>query len=300
MDAEITQTIERFSGINNVDPVTRISPTVADHRYVYQLQQANNMEIDNTFSIKSRSGYASVKTGTDIHSMWSNGKVWFYVDGSILYQMDEIYGTKTIRSDLTKGAQMSYAPWNDRYYYTNGYQKGYVKNGVDYAFTDPAQNFKKPLPAGQLIEYFNACLYVAVGKILYIGDPLCDYYDTRKGYKQFSNYINMVRAVDDGLFVSDDRVWFVKGKGADEFTRDEVYPSKAIMHTDVRVNAKYIDDQMSGNVAMWTGENGICLGDNSGNVMNLTEARYTFTARGRGTGFIRENGNVRHYINALY
>jgi hypothetical protein len=300
MDAEITQTLDRFSGVNNVDPATRLFPIVVDHAYVYPLQEANNMEIDNTFLIKSRSGYTSVKTGTDIHSMWSDNKVWLYVDGSVLYQMDVIYGTKTIRSDLTLGHRMSYVPFNDRIYYTNGHQKGYVKSGVDYAFTDPAKNYKKPLPAGQLIEEFMGCLYVAVDKMLYISDPLCDYYDIRKKYKQFAFYINMLRAVDDGLYVSDDRIWFCKGKGADEFIRDEVYPSQAVMYTDLQINSKYIDDSLSGNIAMWTSANGICIGDNSGIVSNLTEARYIFTERGRGTAFLREKSNVRHYINSIF
>lgn len=299
MDATKSQTMRKFLGVNNVDPATRLDPSVHDHEYVYPLQQANNMEIDNTYQIKSRSGFTSVKTGTDIHSMWSDNKTCLYVDGTTLYQMDAIYGTTIIRADLHSGARMSYAPFNDRIYYMNGYQKGYVKGGVDYAFTDPAENYKNPIPAGQLIEEFMGCLYVAQDSKLYIGDPLCDYYDIRHGYKYFTNYINMLRAVDNGIYVSDDRIWFVKGKGADEFVRDEVYPSKAIMYTDIRVNAKYIDDRLSGNVAMWTSINGICLGSN-GAVTNLTEARYTFTERGRGTAFMREKSNVRHYINSIY
>jgi len=299
MDATTHQSVDRFLGLNNVDPATRLNPIVADNKYVYPLQQANNVEIDNTYELSSRSGYTSVKTGADIHSMWSDGSTWLYADGSTLYEIDVNYAVRSLRSDLISGA-ISYAPFNDRIYYTNGYQIGYIKDNADNALPAPGREFKEPLPAGQLIEYFMGCLYVAKDNILYISDPLCDYYDVRTGYRIFKGRITLLRAVDEGLYVSDDKVWFIKGKGNEDFVRDEAYPVRAIPHTDVRIAGKYIDDSMTGNVAMWTGENGICLGDNTGNVINLTDARYTFTARENGTGFIREISNKRHYINSLY
>ena len=301
MDATIHQSVDRFSGITNVDEPTRLFPVVVDRmHYVYPLQQANNVEIDNTYGISSRSGYTSVKTGTDIHSLWSDDKVCLYADGATLYELGTGYGLVAIRADLFTGARISYAPFNDRIYYTNEHQIGYVKGSADHYIPDPALEFKLPLPAGQFIEVFMGCLYVARDNVLYIGDPLCDYYDTRYGFRIFNKRMTMLRAVDDGLYVSDDRIWFVKGKGSDEFERDEVYPVRAIPHTDVKVAGKYIDDGMAGNVALWTGENGVCLGNNSGVVINLTEARYTFTPRGKGAGFVRENANVRHYVNSIY
>jgi hypothetical protein len=144
------------------------------------------------------------------------------------------------------------------------------------------------------------CLYVAKDDAIYISDPLCDYYDTRVGYRRFTKEITMLRAVDGGLYVSDDKVWFVKGLANEDFQREEAYHSPAIAYTDVSLNGKYVDDNMVGNVAMWTSQNGICLGDGNGAVLNLTDARYTFTARGQGTGFIRDVSNTRHYINSLY
>ena len=300
MDATAHQSVDKFSGIDNVNAATRLFPVTVNHEYVYPLQQANNVIIDNTFQIASRDGYTSVVTGSDIHSMWSDNNACFFCDGATLKQMDAIYGLKTIRTGLTEGARMSYALFNDRYYFTNRYEIGYTKDNASYELPDPSREFKLPLPAGQLIEYFLGVLYVARDNILYIADPLCDYYDVRTGYRIFNKYITMLRSVDGGLYVSDDRVWFVKGRANEDFERDEAYPSPAIIHTDVSVNGKFIDDTMVGKVAIWTGENGICLGDANGTVINLTDNRYTFTARGRGTGFIRETENVRHYVNSLY
>ena len=294
------RTISKFSGINNVDPSTRLYPIVVAHEYVYPLQQASNVEIDNTFQIASRSGYTSVKTGANIHSLWSDNDTFLYADGATLYEMSSSYVLTTLRVDLILNARISCAPFNDRIYYTNEHQIGYIKNHANYSVTDPIREFKMPLPAGQFVEYYMGCLYVARDKILYISDPLCDYYDVRTGYKQFASRITLLRAVDDGIYVADDKTYFIKGKANEDFERQEVYPVKAIPFTDIRVSGKYIDDSLTGNVAMWTAENGICLGDNSGQVKNLTESRYVFTAHRQGTGFIREKNGIRHYINSLY
>jgi hypothetical protein len=300
MDATIHQSVDKFSGIDNVSLANRMSPAPINHAYVYPLQQATNVEIDNTFGISSRSGYTSVRAGTDIHSLWSDGTICLYVDGGTLYQMDSIYGRKSIRTGLTIGAKMSYDDFNDRVYYSNGYQIGYVSHETDHALVDPVREFKESLPAGQFIAEFMGCLYVAADKILYCSDPLCDYYDTRTGYRAFNSKITMLRPVDEGIYVSDEVVWFLKGKGNEDFDREEASPARAIPYTDVSISGSYIDDGLTGDVALWTGEDGICLGDNSGKVVNLTEARYTFTARSHGAGFIRENEGIRHYINTLY
>jgi hypothetical protein len=302
MDIAIQQSVDKFSGINTVDSATRLFPiAISRTEQVYPLQQANNVDIDNTYAISSRSGFTTVLTGTDIHSLWSDNVTMLYVDGVIFYKLDTVYNQVIIRSDLFAGARMSYASFNDRIYYTNEHQIGYISKDVDNALMTPAREFKEPLPAGQFIEVHKGCLLVAKDNILYISDPLCDYYDVRTGYRIFNKRITMLRSiVDNGIYVSDDQVWFIKGKGNDEFARDGVFPSPAIPYTDILVAGKYVDDSIDGDVAIWTSENGICLGDNSGKVVNLTEARYTFTARGRGTAFVRDKNNVRHYINSLY
>lgn len=301
MDAITHQKIDRFVGLNNVESPYRLFVKYIDNFTPgHYLAQANNVRIDNSYQLESRGGYTRVKSGSNIHSMWSDGVNCFYIDGASLYQLGTAYTAVALRSGLTLNAKMSYAPFNYKTYYTNNHQIGYIEHDTDHSLVDPVREFKLPLPAGKFIECFMACLYVAVGKILYISDPLSDYYDTRNGYKIFSQDITMVRAVDDGLYVSDDRIWFCHGKSNEDFERIEAYPSRAIPYTDLRVNTQYINDNLKGNIAMWTSENGICMGDNSGNVVNLTEQRYTFTAHGIGAAFIRESGNVRHYVNSLY
>jgi hypothetical protein len=299
-DATQFQTMSRFQGLNNVDKPERLTPTVMNREYVYPLQQADNVEIDNTWGLSSRSGYDDILSGTDIHSLWSDNTTCLFVDGGNLEKLRTDHTTVTLKSPVTLRARMSYAPFNDRIYFTNKNEIGYVLGDSTVDLVDPGIEFKHPLLSGQLIEYYRGRMYVARGNVLYISDPLCDYFDVRHGYKLFAGEIVLLRAVDDGLYVGDEKMWWVRGDSPDEFDRKEVYSHPAIRYTDVRVNGQNVGDGVQGNVAIWTSVTGICMGDNSGTVVNLTDARYTFTPSGRGSGFIRENDNVRHYINSLY
>lgn len=303
MDASKHKSVEKFSGINTVDPQYRLWPIGGDanHRSdVFPLSEACNVEIDNTYAIKSRAGSASVLSGSDIHSLWSDGTVCLYVDGTTLYRLDVNYNSTAIKLGLALGTRMSYANFNDRIYYTNGVQIGYVKSDVDHALPLPDREFKQSLPAGNFIEVFMGCLFVAVGNILYISDPLCDYWDIRTGYRIFADDITMIRAVDDGLYVSDKKVWFIKGKGNDDFVRVEVESDPAIPFTDVRTSAESMGYGVSGDVVVWTSAAGICVGDSSGAVKNVTKEVYVMTKLGRGAAFVRDILNVSHYINSLY
>lgn len=300
MDASDQKSVERFSGINNVDEAYRLFSQIIDRRWnVFPLREANNVLIDNTFALKSRGGYTSVLTGSSIHSLWSDGVRCFFVDGATLYEMDLAYN-KTAITTVTSGYRVSYAPVNDRYYLTNEREIGYIKGTTFNACMNPSREFKLPLPAGSHIEYFMGCLFVSVRNVLYISDPLCDYYDTRTGYRIFTDDITMIRAVDNGLYISDKKVWFIKGKGNDEFVREEVEAEPAIPFTDLRTSADSMGYGVSGDVAVWTSKTGIVIGDSGGTVKNLTSDRYHMAEHGRGAAFVRDSNNVKHYINTLY
>jgi hypothetical protein len=301
MDITKHKSVDRFSGVNNVDEAYRLFPQIVDRMWsVFPLREANNVLIDNTFALSSRLGYGnSVLTGSSIHSLWSDGKRCFFVDGATLYEMDIAYNKTAIRT-VTPSHRMSFCVNNDRYYYTNTQEIGYIQGATSYDCMDPIREYKMPLPAGSHIEYFMGCLFVSVKNVLYISDPLCDYFDTRTGYRIFTDDITMIRAVDNGLYISDSKVWFIKGKGNDEFARVEVESDPAIPFTDLRTSADSMGYGVSGDVAVWTSKSGIVVGDSGGTVKNLTDERYHMDEYGRGAAFVRNVNNVKHYINTLY
>jgi hypothetical protein len=162
---------------------------------------------------------------------------------------------------------------------------------ITHTIPDPDLPYMVPLFAGQLIEVYKSCLYLARDNILYISQPLRDHIDSRSGYRVFNSRITLLRAVDGGIYVSDDKVYFLSGDTPGELIRREVHPFRAIPFTDVLTDEREI---------IWTSEDGICKGDHGGKVISLTSDRYKLTGQGRGAGFIRDIGNVKHYVNSLY
>ena len=299
-DAINTNTLDKFTGVNIRDNPVRLSPEIQDRQYAWPLAVAKNVRIDNTGMITQREGYERDIVGTTIHSLWSEDKC-FFVDGNILYQiLDTDLDVVSVKTDMELNARVSYATFNLRVYFTNQFQIGYIENHVANALIDPDIEFKLPLPPGRFIEVFMGCIYVARKNILYISDPLCDYYDTRYGYKQFANDITMIRAVDNGIYVSDDRIWFCQGKGQDEFIRTEVYPSKAIPYTDLTAPGDYIGNDVTGKVAIWTSEDGVCFGNKDGAVTGITRDRFVMPPASQGSCLIRDDGRAKYYINTLF
>jgi hypothetical protein len=303
MNIESISEIKKFAGINNVDDRERLYPVETDNREpILVLREGLNVDIDNTNKLSSRTGWVSLLAGNDVHSLWADRNLCFFVDGTVMYRlMDDFSTIVPVRTGLTPKATVSYVRVNDNVYYANGYECGYIDSVQNYSFMDPSRNFKQPLPAGSHIEYFMGCLFMAVRNVLYISDPLTTYYDTRMGYKIFSDDITMVRACDNGMYVSDkSRVWFIRGKGNDDFEMVEVESEPAIPFTDVRTSADSLGYGVEGDVVLWTSASGICLGDSGGSAKNLTDGTYLLEEHGRGAAFIRDVDNIKHYINSLY
>jgi len=294
------QEMIKFSGINNVDDPTRLAYALVNYEKIFPLSQALNVDIDNSNMLKSRPGRVKLASGSDVHSYWSDAGKAFWVDGDSLYQMLNDFTGRLIRTGLSLKARMSYANFNDKTYYCNGIQGGYVQNYENYSYMNPSIEFKEPLPVGKFIDVFMGCVYTSVEDTLYIGDPLCDYYDTRYGYRRFANPIKMIRAIDDGVFIGENKVWFLKGMANEDFDRLDAYPEAPIPYTDLRKPADWFGYNVKGDIAIWTGDDGICVGDNSGNVRNETRERYVFTHRNNGAAFVRDIDQVKHYVNSLF
>jgi len=299
MDSAKIFDFSHFTGMNNVDKAFRLP--IVGTRMGYSLtdmETLENVDIDNQFILTTRQGSDLKLAGTDIHSLWSDGETCLFVDYDTLYRLEIDYTSTSVLSGLLPGARMSYAPWNDRIYLTNGSYIGYYKDSAT-ALSDPSITYKLPLPPGQRIAYYRGRLYVAKGSVLYISDALSDHYDVRSGYRAFENDITMLIPVDNGLYVADGRTWFVPGTEPEEFQKMMVYDADVIPFTDKNINGENIGDGSVGKMAIWVASDGICLGDNNGQVKNLTRVRYAMSTHGEGGAAVRKEDGLTHYITTL-
>lgn len=285
--------VNHFSGIDNVSKSVRAEYETDTKHYIFPLEVAVNVLIDDKRAIESRKGFSLEVSGTDIHSLWADEKNCFFCDGTSLYELTPDFDTILIRQGLTR-ARMVYVPVNDKVYYSNGFEMGYIRNHQSYTIEDPQISFKSPLFPGRFMDYHKGRLYIAVQNILYVSDPLAEYFDIRSGWMIFNSNIRMVRAVERGIYVADEKTWFINLD--DEPVMRKASDETAVEYTDVSVIGAFGFNEK---IAIWTSPKGICVGRNDGVVENITERKYLLTEKNEGCAFISESNNVKHYINTL-
>lgn len=118
-----------LSGIDTVNALTDLQPTRTDDGWITPLREAENTVITNTRKPETRVGYNKVMAGSGTHSLWSDGTICLFVEGSKLFMLNTDYSLTMIRDGLMVGARMSYTKWGDRVYYSNKYQIGWVAAG---------------------------------------------------------------------------------------------------------------------------------------------------------------------------
>ena len=145
--------------------------------------------------------------------------------------------------------------------------------------------FMAPPPPGQLLEYLNGVLYVASGSAIYHTDPLRYVLCAPEGFFMEPKRVTLLKAVDDGVYVSSDQTYFLAAPGTKDVVRKPVLPYRAVEGAAVSMT----DD---GNV-MWLSERGFVLGGNGGEVKNLTEGQLAMPSYERGClGIVERDGHT--------
>jgi hypothetical protein len=260
-------TTRKFLGIDNtVEDPSRIPPGEESF-----LTEGLNIDIDDTKMPHRRGGYGEpVYRASRIHSLFSYSGVVLFVQGTDLKKLMADYSASVVRSAVGE-ARMSYVGVQERIYYTNSSVIAYVKDGVSYEFPEPNQTFKSRMKAGQLIEWFNGRLYVARGGVLWYSGPMYPgVTDERRNFKNLGGYITMLRAVLDGLYVSNEKkTFFLPGSDPGEMSLQEVSDEPAIFGTDVKVDGSAVGRNVQpGPVVLWLSESGISVGLPGGKVFS--------------------------------
>lgn len=298
----VTPKIEfgNFRGINNVDDAHNLG--------LDELTEAPNIDIDNRGKARRRFGNTKKFTPSGaLHSMWSNDRICFFVDSTTLKRLFEDYTSSIIRSNVTS-LPMDFVDVNEEIYYSSASVNGYIKNGVDVQFSDPGINYKAKPPHGQHIENYNGRNYITQNHTIWITDAYAyGRVDMRKGFISMKDEITMIKAVDDGIYVSigdiDDRssVIFLGGSGPEDFTYRVVADYGAIEGTAVKPRSAFIGENgISGTTVMWTSRKGICRGANGGSFENLTAGRYEVPDNRYGAGNFRLRSGLAQYVATLW
>lgn len=293
------------TGLNNlIDPV-RIA--YDEQSGISDLAEAYNVDIDDSGRISRRKGYVVTARTESIHSLWAEREYCLYVSGNSLYRLNPDYSYTGLRTGVSIGAIMDYAYVNRKVYYCNGFENGYVDDNVSYPWVKPSSYVGQPdyrdfsdMPVGHLVCYYNGRMFVARDDVVYYSEPFnygaCD---LARNYFLFSSRIKALRAVSDGLFVSD-------GYGIYSLQFTQPYDAKQTLVYDcpiiegsaingdvttLQLPATVLPDWsiVQGKVMLCATNNGICVGLNNGVFRNLTQDRIVFPTANKATAALKDN-----------
>jgi len=196
-----------------------------DGKGVSALETATDFVIGRNGEAVTRRGISLAESGA-FHSMyqWSGG---FYVvkdrneDSALYFVRVSDSGDLSlsgVRSGLSQGAKIDYAPLGDKLFYSNGYERGYltVSDGSEAWPTNTARETTREmvsLPVPKHLDLLSGRMVVSSGdEIFYSEYGKPGIYDAVKSRRHFETDVIMVYAVSTGVFVSQtDSVWFVSG-----------------------------------------------------------------------------------------
>lgn len=300
-------TITGFAGMNNLQDKRRLKgPVVSRDRSQYpaECREIVNCDITDSLAALLRPGKTLALAGTP-HSLWStkDEKQAYFVDGTFKRLFTGIpYTAVSLRSLAAPSIPLSYAEVNYLIACSNGVDLFLVQNGVASEFVFSSATFKEAVMAGHILAYFNRRLYVAVGNALYHTDAdNIEALDERDDPFVFGSRINMVLPMENGVYVSADKVHWLAGRGPDEFARSTAYEGRAVEGTGLAIDGALLAGPdfpiQNGPACIFTATDGICVGNDQGQVLNLTVDSLGFTAQQRGAALIRKNGEFNQYIS---
>lgn len=300
MKAPVAIEYRGFAGIkNDVDRASVKPPFV---------WSANNVDCDDNGILSRRDGMAAAVVTGDFHSGWSTAdeSLFLAVKGTDLVVVNADFSTSVLLSGLKADLRMVFVEVNDKVYYTNGQVYGFLYKVAKTLGSWPAitAQLGTRMPPGRLIEYYNGIMYVAVGGVVYYSMPY-DFgrIELRRNFMQFPGTVTLLKAVDDGLWVSyGNETAFLRGAAPADFVPNVVAGYPALIDTAVAVNAEYLagEQPMQGIAVMWESTRGPCMGLTGGIFINIATGKYNAPTGSLGSSVIRTNRKgTRQFISLI-
>ena len=283
------------TGLNTVDDPTRIS--YSSKSGVSDLAVAVNVTLSPSGRINRRTG-KTLKVLLDSHSLFCDGGECVFVCSSKLYLFETDFSHREL-CILTSDDFMAYTQVGDRIYFTNNKDKGYVENGIscvwekahDYVGPTTQKIFTGPF-AGNHLAYHGGRIYISTDNVLWYSQyAALDWYDMARNFVPFNTHIRMIKPVPGGLYVSTSKaIYFLEGLVPGDFIQKKLtsYPalewSDAIDYLD---GADIPDLEISGLCALWTTREGVMLGTQEGQVINLNKKKVVYPEGTKGRSLLR-------------
>lgn len=260
---------------------------------------AVNVMIDETGFTGRRPGYTGLVSGA-CHSLFCCGYNCLFIKDGVMYRLNPDYSSTEI-AILDGNDTMAYVQVNQDIYYTNGKNKGIVPKDSDainwdaqtYVGPDTNKSFDGPR-FGSHLAFFSGRIFVSEENVVWWSQPFAfGLFDRTRDFAQFESKVLMVRPVENGIFVSDEkRTYFINGKDPKDFSLEIVAEYPAIEWSEAKETIKSTDIGLEnlaiGECAVWMSKKGVCIGLPDGKMINVTRNKIVYPQmNGIGAGVIR-------------
>lgn len=268
-----------------------------------ELEEATNVDIDETGRVSRRMGQVSLST-VKSHSLFCKKGDCFVVQDrtsdSAIYKVEVGFTLTGVRSGLTKGLRVSFEQVGAKTYYTNGVESGVITAGVSTAWPTETHVGPKytaeyyPLPNGTKICCFQNRMWVAEDNVIWVSEVNSfGKYRKAKMFFQFGTNVLMMKPVASGVFVSDEKkTGFIKG--AEKFEDYSWIPLSDTPAHEYSENIELVKLsntalKIPGLSAVWSSNEGQCVGTEDGQLVIVTENALFYPTGGSGATVVADS-----------
>lgn len=269
------------------------------------LSECMNVSIAPSGRSGRSDGYIKVQDLVDGHSGFCDGGDAFIAQGTSLYHIGTDDSLTGIRSNLS-GDRIAYLQHGDRTYYSNGVQNGVIHNGISFSwevdeYNGPDSNIQwcTTVPKFSHMAQLSGRLYGSYKNMLMWSEPYKFGLYSFKHIKMFSTEIKMIKAVAEGLFISDIKSqYFLKGLDPTTMILQKVanYPAYEWSDAIDYVEGLEIGLNNPGLCALWLSPEGVCLGTSTGQLINLNKEKIIYPENGSAGASLLRGYHLIHTI----
>jgi len=152
----------------------------------------------------------------------------------------------------------------------------------------------------KLAQTFAGRNWTVIGHKLFYTLPFRTDIDPTRGSIAYKAPIILIQEVEEGMWVSTtEKLFFHHGKNptvVGGFKQTAEFDFPAIAGTGEKVHASKLGDSADGFVAIFATPRGICIGDASGSLTNISEGIYSYKVGASGISAIKEDNGIVQYI----
>ena len=283
------------TGIDTVNDPTRIK--YSPESGVSDLAVAVNVTLSPSGRVNRRTG-KTLRIPLDSHSLFCDGGECVFVYNKGLYLLETDFSYRLLCT-LSTNDLIAYTQIENRIYYTNNQDLGYIEDGIRYAWektTDyvgptTQRTFTGPF-VGNHLAYHGGRAYIAKGPVLWWSEyGALTWFDMARSFAQYGTNIRMVKHVEDGLYVSTEKeIYFLAGLVPHEFEQKKVRTYPALEWSDA---IDYVDGsdipgfEVNEPCALWSTTKGAMLGCPGRIVINLNKKKVVYPKGTRGRSLLR-------------